>query len=204
MHYPSTLMEQVVEELSKLPTIGKRTAMRLSLHLLKQAPEQAVALGRAIEQFRTLTQYCTQCHNISDTEVCNICANPMRDHAMLCVVEDVRDVMAIENTAQYKGVYHVLNGLVSPMDGVGPDDLTINSLLDKVTAGQIKEVVLALNTTVEGETTSFYVFKRLQHFTDIKITTIARGIAHNDALEYTDELTLGKSISNRINYEYAR
>ncbi len=197
-------MEQVVEELSKLPTIGKRTAMRLSLHLLKQAPEQAIALGRAIEQFRTLTNYCTQCHNISDTAICNICANPMRDHTMLCVVEDVRDVMAIENTAQYKGIYHVLNGLVNPMDGIGPDDLTINSLLTKVASAEIKEVVLALNTTVEGETTSFYVFKRLQQFTDIKITTIARGIAHNDALEYTDELTLGKSISNRINYEYAR
>jgi recombination protein RecR len=203
MHYPSRLMEQVVEELSKLPTIGKRTAMRLSLHLLKQQPEQAIALAKAIEQFRTGTQYCTQCHNISDTAMCNICSNTMRDHSTVCVVEDVRDVMAIENTAQYKGVYHVLNGLISPMDGVGPDDLTFNSLLTKVESNAITEVVLALNTTVEGETTSFYVFKRLQHF-NIKVTTIARGIAHNDALEYTDELTLGKSISNRINYEYAR
>ncbi|MEQ1732709.1 MAG: recombination mediator RecR [Bacteroidia bacterium] len=203
MHYPSRLMEQVVEELSKLPTIGKRTAMRLSLHLLKQQPEQAIALSHAIEQFRTGTQYCEQCHNISDTAVCNICANAMRDHSLLCVVEDVRDVMAIENTAQYKGVYHVLNGLVSPMDGIGPDDLTINSLLQKVQNNQVAEVVLALNTTVEGETTCFYVFKRLQHF-NVKVTTIARGIAHNDALEYTDELTLGKSIANRINYEYVR
>jgi recombination protein RecR len=203
MHYPSRLMEQVVEELSKLPTIGKRTAMRLSLHLLKQQPEQAIALGKAIEQFRTGTQYCTQCHNISDTALCNICSNTMRDHSTVCVVEDVRDVMAIENTAQYKGVYHVLNGLISPMDGIGPDDLTFNSLLAKAESNTITEVVLALNTTVEGETTSFYVFKRLQHF-NIKVTTIARGIAHNDALEYTDELTLGKSISNRINYEYAR
>ncbi len=198
--FPSKLVENAVNELSRLPGIGKKTAIRLSLHLLKQDSVIAEALGNSILKMRQNIKYCTNCHNISDTETCEICANPQRDHTLICVVEDVRDVMAIENTAQFHGIYHILGGIISPMEGIGPDDLNIETLVKKVRLGNTHEIVMALSSTIEGDTTNFYLYKMLKNFPVI-ISTIARGISVGDELEYADEVTLGRSIINRIPYE---
>ena len=199
MDFSSKLLSQAVDEMAQLPGIGKRTALRMVLHLLKQPESQTIAMAKAIEAFRTQVIFCEQCHNLSDVPVCEICSSKKRDGAQLCVVEDIRDVMAIENTGQYQGKYHVLNGIISPIDGIGPQDLTINSLVEKVKSGEIKEVIFALSATMEGDTTIFYINKQLQAF-DVTVSTIARGIPVGDELEYTDEVTLGRSILKRIPY----
>ncbi len=200
MSYSSKRIEQAVHEISKLPGIGQKTALRLALHLLKQPEDQSLSLADAVVKLRTQTIYCQKCHNISDTEICGICSNPKRQENILCVVEDVRDVMALENTGNYNGLYHVLGGLISPLDGIGPSELNIATLVKKVAEDSIDEVILALNTTMEGDTTNFYIFRKLKDST-VKITTIARGIAVGDELEFADEVTLGRSISQRIPYE---
>lgn len=202
MNYPSKLIEDAVEEISKLPGIGKKTALRLALHLLKRDETQAQSLAEALVNLRTKTRYCRQCHNISDDELCALCANPRRDGAVVCVVEDTRDVLAIENTAQFKGLYHVLGGIISPLEGVGPGDLHIESLVARVAepGSAIKEVILALSPTMEGDTTAFYLTKRLRPL-GVKLTTIARGIPIGGDLEYADEVTLGRSIVSRVSYE---
>jgi len=194
------LLENSVNELSKLPGIGKKTALRLALHILKENNNYAESLGNSIIELRNKIQYCKTCHNISDSETCEICSNPKRDQSTVCVVEDVRDVMAIENTGQFTGVYHILGGIISPMDGIGPNDLNIQSLIKKVSENNTNEVIMALSTTIEGDTTNYYIFKKLSQF-NIKITTIARGISIGDELEYADEITLGRSIINRTPYE---
>ena len=199
MDFPSKILENAVNEISQLPGIGKRTALRLALHILKQPENQIDALADAIKNLRKTINFCSECYNISDNKICEICLNPSRENGELCVVEDIRDVMAIENTSQFKGRYHVLNGLISPIDGVGPADLKIDSLLERVKGGKIREVIFALSTTMEGDTTIFYINKNLSNF-DIKISTIARGIPVGDELEYTDEVTLGRSILKRIPY----
>jgi len=198
--YSSKLVENAVNELARLPGIGKKTALRLALHLLNKEDNVAVSLGNSIIKMRSEIMFCTECFNISDSEVCEICANPNRTKETVCVVEDIRDVMAIENTGQYKGVYHILGGIISPMDGIGPNDLHIDSLIDRVYQGNIQEVIMALSTTIEGDTTNFYIYKKLKDF-KVTISTIARGIAIGDELEYTDEVTLGRSILNRMPYE---
>ena len=198
--YSSKLVENAVNELARLPGIGRKTALRLTLHILKKDTSQAEALGNAIIKMKNEIMYCSVCHNISDTEVCEICSNPKRDKHTVCVVEDIRDMMAIENTGQYTGVYHVLGGIISPMDGIGPGELNIESLVNRISSGEVKEVIMALSTTIEGDTTNFYIFKRLKEF-NVEITTIARGIAIGDELEYADEITLGRSILNRMPYE---
>jgi recombination protein RecR len=198
--YPSKLLENAVAELSKLPGIGRKTALRLVLHLLKQDTLNTDALGQSIIRLRREITYCKHCHNISDSDTCLICSNQNRGHSFICVVEDVRDVMAIESTGLFKGVYHILGGIISPMDGIGPSDLNIESLVNKVAKGDVQEVIMALSATMEGDTTNFYIYKRLKEF-GITITTIARGIAIGDDLEYTDEVTLGRSILNRTVYE---
>ncbi len=197
--YSSTLLENAVNEFAKLPGIGRKTALRLVLHLLKQSEGDVELFGNTFIRLRKEIIYCKICHNISDTEVCHICSNPGRDAQTICVVENIKDVMAIENTQQYKGLYHVLGGIISPMDGVGPNDLEIESLVKRVQDEEIKEVILALSTTMEGDTTNFYIFRKLSP-TGIKITTIARGIAIGDELEYADEVTLGRSIVNRVDF----
>ena len=199
MDFPSKILENAVNEISQLPGIGKRTALRLALHILKQPENQIDTLADAIKNLRKTINFCSECYNISDNKICEICSNPSRENGELCVVEDIRDVMAIENTSQFKGRYHVLNGLISPIDGVGPADLKIDSLLERVKGGEIREVIFALSTTMEGDTTIFYINKNLSNF-DIKISTIARGIPVGDELEYTDEVTLGRSILKRIPY----
>ncbi len=199
MDFPSKILENAVNEISQLPGIGKRTALRLALHILKQRENQIDTLADAIKNLRKTINFCSECYNISDNKICEICLNPSRENGELCVVEDIRDVMAIENTSQFKGRYHVLNGLISPIDGVGPADLKIDSLLERVKGGKIIEVIFALSTTMEGDTTIFYINKNLSNF-DIKISTIARGIPVGDELEYTDEVTLGRSILKRIPY----
>ena len=199
MDFPSKILENAVNEISQLPGIGKRTALRLALHILKQPENHIDALADAIKNLRKTINFCSECYNISDNKICEICLNPSRENGELCVVEDIRDVMAIENTSQFKGRYHVLNGLISPIDGVGPADLKIDSLLERVKGGEIKEVIFALSATMEGDTTIFYINKNLSNF-DIKISTIARGIPVGDELEYTDEVTLGRSILKRIPY----
>ncbi|MGB0366637.1 MAG: recombination mediator RecR [Flavobacteriaceae bacterium] len=199
MEFPSKLLAQAVEEMAQLPGIGKRTALRMVLHLLKQPKEQTIAMAKALESFRTQVIFCEQCHNLSDVSVCEICASAKRDSAQLCVVEDIRDVMAIENTGQYQGKYHVLNGIISPIDGIGPQDLTIQSLVEKVKTNQIKEVIFALSATMEGDTTIFYINKQIQDY-PVTVSTIARGIPVGDELEYTDEVTLGRSILKRVPY----
>ena len=197
--FSSLLLENAVNEFAKLPGIGRKTALRLVLHLLKQ-PEQNVELfGNTLIQLRNEILYCKVCHNISDTETCRICSNSARDREIICVVENIKDVMTIENTQQFRGLYHVLGGIISPMDGVGPKDLEIESLINRVGEENIKEVVLALSATMEGDTTNFYIFRKLAPF-DVKITTIARGIAIGDELEYADEVTLGRSILNRVEF----
>ncbi len=195
--YPSALLEKAVNEFAKLPGIGPKTAMRLVLHLLRQDTEAVQRFGEAMIMLKRDVKYCRICHNISDKEECDICSNPLRDCTTVCVVENIQDVMAIENTSQYRGVYHVLGGVVSPMDGVGPSDLQIDSLVERVSQGGVKEVILALSPTMEGDTTSFYIFRKLAD-TGVKISIIARGVAQNDELQYTDEVTLGRSIVNRV------
>jgi recombination protein RecR len=200
MNFSSKLIEDAVNEFSKLPGVGKRTALRFVLHLMKQSPADVQQFGNSFIKLRQELRYCAKCHNVSDKPLCEVCLNPHRDHSTVCVVEDIRDVMAIENTQQYRGVYHVLNGIISPMDGIGPSDLTIESLVQKSASGEIKEIIMALSTTMEGDTTNFYIYKRLKEF-NITVSTIARGIAIGDELEYADEVTLGRSIINRTPYE---
>lgn len=200
MEFSSKLLERAVKEMSQLPGIGKRTALRLVLHMLKQPKEQTTALAQALQNMRYDIKFCKSCHNISDVQLCEICSNPNRDETLVCVVEDIRDVMAIENTSSFKGLYHVLGGKISPMDGVGPHDLNIISLVDKVKEGKIKELIFALSSTMEGDTTNFYIFKQIQDY-KIFTSTIARGISVGDELEYADEITLGRSIVNRVPFE---
>ncbi|MDX9747965.1 MAG: recombination mediator RecR [Paludibacter sp.] len=197
--YPSVLLENAVNEFSRLPGIGRKTALRLALHLLRQPVTEAEKLGEAVIKLREDIRYCRVCHNISDTEVCQICSHQGRDASTVCVVENIRDVMSIENTQQFRGLYHVLGGIISPMDGIGPADLEINSLVERVKTEGIREIILALSTTMEGDTTNFYLFRKLAPL-DVKVTTIARGIAIGDELEYADEVTLGRSILNRVEF----
>jgi len=202
MEFSSKLLENAVYEIAQLPGIGKRTALRLALHLLKQPTAQTERLTGALENLRNNIKFCSSCHNISDVLLCEICSNPKRDETIVCVVEDIRDVMAIENTGQFRGLYHVLGGKISPMECVGPQDLTIKSLVEKAKQGKINELIFALSSTMEGDTTNFYIFKQLEHL-GIKTSTIARGISVGDELEYADEVTLGRSIVNRIPFENA-
>ena len=197
--YSSRLLEDAVNELTRLPGIGRRTALRLSLHLLRQDLQRSEALGNAIIRLRSEVRYCSRCHNISDVEICAICADHRRDHTVVCVVEDIRDVMAIENTGQFRGVYHVLGGVISPMDGIGPGDLNIASLEQRAVEGTVSELIMALPATTEGDTTNFYLYKRL-HEKVGTISAISRGVAIGDDLEFADEVTLGKSILNRVPY----
>ena len=200
MEFSSKLLEAAVNEMSQLPGIGKRTALRLVLHLLKQPKEQTVFLSNALTTFREEIKYCESCHTISDVALCEICSNTKRNHQLICVVEDVRDVMAIENTGQYRGIYHVLGGKISPMDGIGPSQLKINTLVEKVISGKIEELIFALSSTMEGDTTNFYIYKQIKD-SNIVTSTIARGISVGDELEYADEVTLGRSILQRIPFE---
>lgn len=197
--YPSLLLEKAVSEFAKLPGIGNKTAMRLVLHLLNQDTSTVEAFGNAVIQLKREVKYCKVCHNISDTEICNICSNTKRDNTTVCVVQNIRDFMAIEATQQYHGMYHVLGGIISPMDGIGPKDIEIDSLIERVAQGDIKEVIFALSTTMEGDTTSFYISRRLKDF-PVKLSVLARGVSVGDELEYTDEITLGRSIINRMPY----
>ena len=201
MQYPSKLIEDAVNEISHLPGIGKKTALRLVIHLLKQEKETTLHLSDALVKLRTEVKYCKTCHNISDNETCEICTSHRRDHSVICVVENLPDLMAIENTAQYHGSYHVLGGIISPIDGIGPDDLKIDSLINRVKnkEDKIKEIILALSSTMEGDTTSFYLTKKLKNF-DLQVSTIARGIPVGGELEYADEITLGRSILSRTTY----
>jgi len=198
-NYASKLLDDAINELVKLPGIGRKSALRLALHLLKQPVDAVDQFGHTITKMRHQIKQCNICHNISDTDTCEICSNPKRDGSIICVVEDIRDVMAIENTSQFIGLYHVLGGIISPMEGIGPDDLQIKSLVSRVKESQVIEVIMALSTTIEGDTTNFYIYKQLQNL-DIKITTIARGVSIGDELEYADEITLGRSILNRTVY----
>lgn len=195
--FESTLLENCVTEIARLPGIGRKTALRLALHLLRQDQGVSMALGNAIIDMRRGITYCRVCHNISQTELCPVCADQRRDRSTVCVVESVKDVMILENTGQYNGLYHVLGGVISPVDGVGPDQLEIDSLVQRVAAGEIKEVILALSATMEGDTTGYYIFRRLAHHPEVKITQLARGVALGNEIEYTDELTLGRSLQNR-------
>lgn len=197
--YSSRLLEDAVNELTRLPGIGRRTALRLALHLLRQDAQRSEALGNVIIRLRSEVRYCSRCHNISDVEICAICADHRRDHTVVCVVEDIRDVMAIENTGQFRGVYHVLGGVISPMDGIGPGDLNIASLEQRAVEGTVSELIMALPATTEGDTTNFYLYKRL-HEKVGTISAISRGVAIGDDLEFADEVTLGKSILNRVPY----
>lgn len=194
--YPSALLERAVREFSKLPGIGRKTATRLVLHLLRKQEDEVAGFSDAIITLKREAKYCKECHSISDTDICPICANPLRDHSTVCVVENIQDVMAVENTMQYRGVYHVLGGVISPMDGVSPGDLNIESLVNRVSGGGVKEIILALSSTMEGDTTNFYIYRKLQQY-DVKMSVIARGISVGDELEYADEVTLGRSITNR-------
>ena len=200
MEFSSKLLQSAVDEVAQLPGIGRRTALRLVLHLMRQPESQTLHLTEALQKMRQNINFCKNCHNISDSELCEICVNTNRNQDVVCVVEDIRDVMAIESTASYRGIYHVLGGKISPMDGVGPHDLKINSLIEKVRSGTIKELIFALSSTMEGDTTNFYIFKQIQD-TEVVISTIARGISVGDELEYADEVTLGRSITNRIPFE---
>jgi len=202
MEFPSKLIEEAVQQFSQLPGIGKKTALRLVLYLLKQEKENTLQFTEALSNLRENIRYCVQCHNVSDDEVCSICASHRRNRALLCVVEDIHDVLAIENTSQYNGLYHVLGGIISPMDGIGPDELNIKSLVERVGApgNEVEEVILALSATMEGDTTSFYISRKIGE-KGIKVSTIARGIPFGGELEYTDEITLGRSILTRVNYD---
>ena len=200
MEFSSKLIETAVNEISKLPGIGKRTALRLVLFLLRQPSDQSNDLSKAISEMRSNVSFCNNCHNICDADLCDICSNPNRDKSVICIVEDIRDVMAIENTSSYKGLYHVLGGKISPLDGIGPNELNITSLIDKIGKGGINEIIFALSSTMEGDTTNFYIYKLIKQY-NIITSTIARGISIGDDLEYTDEITLARSITNRIPFE---
>ncbi len=200
MQFSSKLIEDAVNQISKLPGIGKKTALRLVLHLLKKEEVETMALSEALTKLRTEIRYCQTCHNISDKEICVICTSHRRDQSTICIVENLPDLMAIENTAQYSGVYHILGGIISPIDGVGPNDLKIESLIQRVNNNSVSEIILALSPTMEGDTTSFYITKKLKS-NNIKISTIARGVPIGGELEYTDEITLGRSILSRVDYE---
>lgn len=198
--YPSQLLERAVEAFSQLPGVGHKTALRLVLHLLRQSTEDVDSFADAVIRVKHDVKYCKVCHNISDNEVCSICSDPRRDGSVVCVVENIQDVMAIENTQQFHGLYHVLGGVISPMDGIGPHDLEIESLVERVEEGTVKEIILALASTMEGDTTNFYISRKLKD-TGVKLSVIARGISVGDELEYTDEVTLGRSILNRTPFE---
>ncbi len=198
--YPSQLLGRAVDEMSRLPGIGRKTALRLVLHLLRQDEAQTEALAQSLSTLRSQVHYCRLCHNICDTELCSICSSPSRDGSQVCVVENIQDVMAIENTQQSRGLYHVLGGIISPMDGVGPADLEIASLVDRVKGGGVEEVILALSSTMEGDATGFYIFRKLQE-TGVRVTIIARGVAQNDELQYTDEVTLGRALAGRVPFK---
>lgn len=198
--YPSKLVEQAVEQLSSLPGIGRKTALRLALHLLSRSEIEVNTFAYAIADMRAHIVYCSKCHNISDTEICNLCASPTRDRTTVCVVRHVGDVIALENTGQYRGLYHILGGVISPIDGVGPEDLTIDSLEERVQSDQVQEVILALGTTMEGDTTNFFIYRRLQPY-KIKLTLLSRGVAIGDEIEYADEVTLGRSLLGRTDFE---
>jgi recombination protein RecR len=200
MEFSSKLLQNAVNEVAQLPGIGRRTALRLVLHLMRQPENQTIQLSKSLTEMRSKINFCNSCHNISDHSICEICSNENRNKATICVVEDIRDVLAIESTATFKGIYHVLGGKISPMDGIGPSDLNIQSLVSKVKSGQVNEVIFALGSTMEGDTTNFYIFKQIQS-AEIQISTIARGISVGDELEYADEITLGRSITNRIPFE---
>lgn len=200
MEFSSKLLEKAVNEMSQLPGIGKRTALRLVLHLLKQPQEQTQYLSQALTTMREEIKHCTSCNNISDASLCEICANASRNHQIICVVEDIRDVMAIENTGQFRGIYHVLGGKISPIDGVGPSQLHISPLIDKVKQGGVSEIIFALSSTMEGDTTNFYIYKQIMDY-PVELSTIARGISVGDELEYADEVTLGRSILQRVPFE---
>jgi recombination protein RecR len=200
MNYPSVLIEEAVNELSKFPGVGKKSAMRMVLHLLKQQEQEVVKLGNAVIKLRTQIKYCNRCGNVSDAELCNICNNPKRNQQTICVVEDLRDVIAIENTSQFTGTYHVLGGLISPVNGVGPSDLNIDSLIQRIKEEQTTEVIMALSATMEGDTTVFYLSRKLKDM-GVTISTISRGIAVGGELEYADEITLGRSIALRVPYQ---
>lgn len=199
MDYPSTVLAKAVEEISGLPGIGRKSALRLALHLLKQPESQAIALGDSLKKLVTEIKYCKECHNFSDSEICEICANPKRNDELICVVEDVRDVMAIENTGKYRGKYLVLGGKISPMEGIGPNQLNISSIERKLQIGVAKELIFALSATMEGDTTAYYIYKKFKNF-EVSFSTIARGISVGDELEYADEISLGRSIQNRLPY----
>ena len=199
--YSSQLLEKAVQEFAKLPGIGRKTALRLVLWMLRQEDSDVEHFAEAISRMKREIKYCHTCHNISDSDTCPICSDPRRDTSTICVVENVQDVMAIENTQQFKGLYHVLGGIISPMDGMGPNDIEIESLVQRVAAGGVKEVILALSPTMEGDTTNFYIYRKLAPYSDVKISIIARGIAVGNELEYTDEVTLGRSILNRTLFE---
>ncbi len=199
-NYSSKLLEQAVDELSRLPGIGRRTALRLALHLLREEKSSVESLSKSLVKMREEINYCRVCYNLSDDSVCSICKDQKRDREIVCVVEDVRDVMAIEKTSQYRGLYHVLGGIISPMDGIGPKDLAIESLLERLTDSEIGEVVFALAATIEGDTTNYYIYKQIKDF-DVNVTTIARGVSVGDELEYADEITLGRSIITRMPYQ---
>ena len=200
--YPSTLLENAVDELSALLGVGRKTALRLSLYLLRREPEYAERLGTALQALRRDVKYCRTCHNICDTDLCDICADTSRDRSTVCVVENVKDVMTVENTAQFRGLYHVLGGIISPIDGIGPADLEIDSLVKRVAEGEVREVVLALSTTMEGDTTNFFIYRKLSAY-PVRVTVIARGVSIGDELEYADEVTLGRSILNRVEFNDA-
>ena len=200
--YPSIVLEQAVNQMSSLPGVGRRTALRLVLHLLRQSDEEVEVFANSFLRLKKEVVYCRECHNISDTELCPICASHRRDHSTICVVENVQDVMSIENTGQYNGVYHVLGGVISPMEGIGPKDIEIDSLMERVTKGEVDEIILALPTTMEGDTTNFYIYRRIQNAgIELRISQIARGVAVGNQLEYTDEITLGRSIVNRTDFK---
>ena len=198
--YPSQLLDKAVGEFAKLPGIGRKTALRLVLYLLRQDMNMVDGFVGAIGRLRKEIKYCSVCHNISDTDICPVCSDHRRDSSVVCVVENVQDVMAVENTQQFHGVYHVLGGVISPMDGIGPNDIEIESLVERVSLGTIKEVILALSSTMEGDATNFYIYRKLSRY-DVRLSVIARGISVGDELEYTDEVTLGRSIQNRILFE---
>ncbi len=200
--FSSKLLQAAVDSFTRLPGIGRKTALRLVLHLLKQDPDVVETFSQSIQQLKNEVVYCKKCHNISDSELCSICSANGRDASLLCVVEDIRDIIAIENTGQFFGLYHVLGGIISPMDGIGPKDLNIESLIERANNPELKEIVFALSTTMEGDTTNYYLFKKLSHL-NLKLTVIARGIAIGDELEYADEVTLGRSIINRTPYEHS-
>lgn len=200
MEFSSKLISNAVEQFSKLPGVGKKTALRLTLHLLRLEKEEVEDFGHSFIDLRNNINYCVDCHNISESEVCKLCSNPERESSVICVVEDIRDVMAIESTGQFNGVYHVLGGKISPIEGIGPNQLNISSLIEKIKSEKISELIFALSATMEGDTTNFYIFKQIQDL-DLKITTIARGVSVGNELEYTDEVTLGRSIIKRIPFE---